>query len=48
MKKRYTEVQNVKAIKQHEPGVKVEDRYPDLGIPTARSTTGAESTQVWR
>jgi len=32
MKKRYTEEQIIKAIKQHEAGVKVEDICRDMGI----------------
>ena len=32
MKKRYTEEQIIKAIKQHEAGAKVEDICRDMGI----------------
>lgn len=34
MKKRYTEEQIIKVIKQHEAGVKVEDICRDMGIST--------------
>lgn len=35
MKKRYTEEQTIKAIKQNEAGAKVEDICRDLGISSA-------------
>ncbi|BCV53211.1 transposase [Shewanella algae] len=34
MKKRYTEEQIIKAIKQHEAGAKVDDICREMGIPT--------------
>ena len=44
MKKRYTEEQIIKVIKQHEAGVKVEDICRDMGISTGLFIIGAVSS----
>ncbi len=46
MKKRYTEEQIIKAIKEHEAGAKVDDICRGLSISSGPSTTGAASTLV--
>ncbi len=48
MKKRYTDEQIIKAINEHEAGVKLDDICRDLGISNALFTTGAVSLLVWR
>ena len=46
MKKRYTEEQIIKAIKDHEAGAKVDDICRRLGISVG-TLTGAANMQGW-
>lgn len=48
MKKRYTEEQIIKAIKQNEAGAKVGDICRDLGISSATFYNWRLNLQVWK
>lgn len=48
MKKRYTEEQIIKAIKQHEAGSKVEELCREMGISVGAFYNWRASTRVWK
>lgn len=48
MKKRYSEEQIIKAIKEHESGAKLEDIYHKLGVSTGTFYNWRESLLGWK